>query len=81
MPRRILTVKNLPSQGVPVDTVVERICENCRFLDMQEFKDSTCRRRPPFHMQDGNGSWPSVRHDDWCGDFKRLPLKESPYNE
>ena len=43
-------------------------CQNCRF---HEASDDTCRRHAPKPPDSqAYASWPAVRPDDWCGEFK-----------
>lgn len=80
MNKRTLTLKKVPAQGIPVSEVVERKCTNCRFWEpeSQGYGESrSCRRRPPItNITTGKGKWPETHPDDWCGDFKRLPVAE-----
>jgi len=69
MNKRTLTLKSPITQGVKIDDVVNRNCENCRFFDWQ---DMLCKHRAPYLGQDGKGNWPAVTVKDWCGQFKRL---------
>lgn len=72
MVRRTLSLKNMPPQGTPIDMVIQPACGLCRFWNEPDW---TCRRRPPYHDTEGNGTWPMIRHNQWCGEFKRLPVK------
>lgn len=75
MTRKTLSIKVPTDQGVKLDDVVERICENCRFYGT-EF-GGECHKRSPFHNQTLNKSFfPPVEKHWWCGDYKRLPAKE-----
>lgn len=77
MTRRTLSVKSIPPQGTPVETVVPRECMNCRFFDFPDEGATTCRRRSPYiEHATGAGVWPMVDPDQWCAEFKRLPLAE-----
>lgn len=70
MNRRKLTLKNPIAQGVRLDDVVERKCENCRFFD---WANLLCKHRAPYlNHETGNAVWPTVAESDWCGQFKRL---------
>jgi hypothetical protein len=42
-------------------------CADCRFYSGHTY----CRRHPPVVMLAGStrSFWPTVEHDDWCGDF------------
>ena len=73
MKRRFLSLPNPVPQGISVDSVVVQICDNCRFYDAQQYE---CRKRTPLRRPEtGNGCWPKVDPEDWCGEFKRLPFK------
>ena len=73
MTRRKLSLKEPVPQGTSVDAVVERICANCRSYDD---KQQLCRKRFPYRDHEtGEAVWPKVYKDDWCGDFKRLPVE------
>ncbi len=81
MVRRTLSLKNMPPQGTPVVDAIERTCNNCRFWALESSgygADYSCRRRPPFMDQvTSKGKWPETHPDDWCADFKRLPIETS----
>lgn len=75
MKRKTLTLFEPVPQGIPVLSVIERICENCRFYDDAQ-ETAVCKKRSPYqNVSTGETSWPAVDFDDWCGDFKRLPVK------
>ena len=73
MTRRKLSLKEPVPQGTSVETVIERICVNCRSYDPLRL---LCRKRSPYrdHVT-GEAVWPTVHISDWCGDFKRLPME------
>lgn len=58
----------------------EHKCCNCNFSVFNEFAlsnpdaDISCHRRSPLvtggMMSSCETVWPSVRRDDWCGDFE-----------
>ena len=79
MKRRTLTIKTPVSQHIPVDDIIDKVCENCRFFDDISFGDDPkmlCRKKAPYrHFESGEAVWPSVYRADWCGDFKRLPVE------
>lgn len=61
----------------PVEIGVVKIeCSLCRYWDRfrpepGRLLKGECRRMPPtLHWNTGptNGSWPTTRHDDWCGE-------------
>lgn len=49
-----------------------RKCSNCSFF--QNGEPSHCRLKPPLFMDPKNVSFPFVRPDWWCGEF-RLSLR------
>lgn len=51
-------------------------CASCRFFLLSEPKDEAgyCRRFPPTLIvvnDEPSTAFPVVRHDEWCGEFKR----------
>lgn len=42
-------------------------CETCKYYDSQL---QTCRIKPPKVNGAGNGYWPKVNPDDWCGEYR-----------
>lgn len=73
MTRRKLSLKEPVPQGTSVDTVVERVCANCRLYETEQ---GLCRKRSPYRdPATGDAVWPRVYKTDWCGDFKRLPVE------
>ena len=49
---------------------VASACRRCRFAEVVR-NGYECRRNPPAFLQARPGAsvWPSVRPDDWCGEF------------
>lgn len=70
--------------------MIER-CINCKYL--YEGKAGTkgslyheCKRNAPSVMpyegyEEGVGWWPSIKLDDWCGEFQPSPLNENEVGE
>lgn len=52
--------------------MTERRCGNCRFYD--SLCGQICRRHPPMPTI-SRTYWPSVHHNDWCGEW--TPKEES----
>lgn len=57
--------------GGSVDTCAEYVqpaptCENCRF-----FQALFCRKNPPSMLPSGEGAWPVVSEEGWCGAHER----------
>lgn len=72
MTRKTLSLKLPPVQGIRADDLIERKCANCRHYDDML---GLCKQRAPYIKSDtGHAFWPMVTADDWCGQFKRLPL-------
>lgn len=54
-------------------------CENCVFVHVEWTLDKTfqCRRRAPRGQKEEGWNyrdravWPTVRHDDWCGEYMK----------
>lgn len=49
-------------------------CQFCRYFDNDGREDAmfgVCRVRPPVRLDNGDGAWPGVHEDDWCGEWKR----------
>lgn len=73
MTRKTLSIKPTAPQHISLNDVVERICENCRHYDDE---NGLCRKRHPYrNAETGEAVWPEVASNDWCGDFKRLPVE------
>lgn len=61
---------------------MERVCRccNCKYWDRDEEDPlwlddwGICRRRAPTcHPPVNYGSWPMIRGNEWCGEFKKCP--------
>ena len=55
-------------------------CRDCVHLAADKnFRRFQCRRFPPVRYKDITGNiktgWPSVRVEDWCGEFQRKAVK------
>lgn len=45
-------------------------CQTCHFSIVDNQANRICRRLPPSPAPDGgNGIWPVVSRDDWCGEW------------
>jgi len=64
---------------------VDDCCKHCRYwlvemtLDQQgnqlSLLEGMCRRYPPVVDSDGFSNRPTVREDDWCGEYINLEVK------
>ena len=52
-------------------------CDTCLYHDGFT---GTCHRFPPHNWPNGVPYWPSVKRDDWCGEFKK-PERERLLSE
>jgi len=48
-----------------INNPTKKECETCMF-----YRSQTCKRYPPTRTDVGI-KYPSVRWDDWCGEYKR----------
>ena len=69
-----------------LDGDVEKCCENCRYFSPNGTDDERgdCRRHAPVpssvrtdrHRAEGfatfDSYWPTMSHDDWCGEFEEI---------
>jgi hypothetical protein len=58
--------------------VVKGTCDQCKFYHKEFDTIGECHRHPPVVFvvdEDFMSTWPDVRPDHWCGEFKeRNPL-------
>lgn len=57
-------------------------CETCVYFETDSpdgvFVDrGRCLRNPPMANADGEGIWPSVASEDWCGEYRESELAVS----
>ena len=60
-------------------------CADCRFFDAFQYKGERpagfCRHHAPqVHAVDGYAMFPTVYHDEWCGDFKEQKITKEESN-
>jgi hypothetical protein len=51
--------------------VIIGCCDTCKFfqeVDMEERGE--CHRYPPSFIPGADSSWPTVKPDDWCGEYR-----------
>ena len=50
----------------------DRICGNCKFFDLIDKGEGSCRKHPPVFVNGYNhGAWPVVPDYEWCADFDK----------
>ena len=65
---------------------MEESCETCRFF-RGRYWEGYCHRLPPRHFEAsyigtptpiGQGSWPVVHQDNWCGEYLPVAPRTAP---
>lgn len=69
-PRRRHLPPEIAEFAPPSRPEVASACRECRFAKPVN-NSFECRRNPPVFLQSRPGSslWPSVKANDWCGEF------------